>query len=69
VFIDEINSFFEYLTHNETLHGVLKPMYALFIRMIKNVHKVIVADALISDNDFTFLETRSQEQIYIKNNF
>jgi hypothetical protein len=41
----------------------------LLIRIIKNAHKVIVADALISDNVFTFLEIRSQEQFYIKNNF
>ena len=69
VFIDEINSFLEHLTHNETLHHALKPIYALLIRIIKNAHKVIVADALISDNVFTFLETRSQEQFYIKNDF
>jgi hypothetical protein len=28
-----------------------------------------VADAFISDNVFTFSETRSQEQLYIKNDF
>jgi len=59
VFIDEINSFLEHLRRNKTLHRALKPIYALFIRIIKNAHKVIVADALISDNVFTFLETRS----------
>ena len=69
VFIDEINSFLEHLTHNETLHHALKPIYALLIRIIKNAHKVIVADALISDNVFTLLETRSQEQFYIENEF
>jgi hypothetical protein len=57
------------LTRNETLHRALKPIYALLIRIIKNAHKVIVADALISDNVSTFLETRSQEQFYIKNDF
>ena len=56
VFIDEINSFLENLTHNETLHRALKPIYALLIRIIKNAHKIIVADALISDNVFTFVE-------------
>jgi hypothetical protein len=69
VFIDEINSFLEHLTHNKTLHRGLKPIYALLIRIIKNAHKGIVADALISDNVFTFLETRSQEHFYIKNDF
>jgi len=66
---DAINSFLEHLTHNETLHHALKPIYALLIRIIKNAHKVVAADALTSDNVFTFLETRSEEQLFIKNDF
>ena len=69
VFIDEINSFLEHITHNETLHHALKPIYALLIRIIKNAHKVITADALISDNVFTFLKPRSDKYYFLKNDF
>ena len=69
VFIDEINSFLEHITHNETLHHALKPIYALLIRIIKNAHKVIVADALISDNVFTFLQSRISDYLFIKNDY
>ena len=70
VFIDEINSFIEHTTHNETLHHELKMIFTLLMRIIKNAHKVIVADALISENVFTFLKSRGEEkQIFIKNDF
>ena len=69
VFIDEINSFIEHLTHNDTLHHKLKQIYTLLIRIIKHAHKVIVADALISDNVFTLLKVRNYQHIYIKNEF
>ena len=69
VFIDEINTFIEHITHNDTLHSKLKQIYTLLIRIIKNAHKVIVADALISDNVFTLLKTRSNEHLYIKNDY
>ena len=68
VFIDEINSFIEHITHNETLHHDLKQIYSLLMRIIKNAHKVIVADALISDNVFTFLKSRNTS-FFIKNNY
>ena len=68
VFIDEINSFIEHLTHNETLHHELKKIYSLLMRIVKNAHKVIVADALISDSVFTFLKAR-QEYFFIKNDY
>ena len=70
VFIDEINSFIEHITHNEKLHHELKQIYSLLIRIIKHAHKVITADALISDNVFTLLKTRGEDkQIFIKNDF
>jgi len=68
VFIDEINSFIEHLTHNETLHHELKQIYSLLMRIIKNAHKVVVADALISDSVFTFLKAR-QNYFFIKNDY
>ena len=50
VFIDEINSFIESLTHNETLDKNIKIIYQILIKIVKNCHKLIVCDALISDN-------------------
>jgi len=38
------------------------------MRIIKNAHKVIVADALISDNVFSFLKSR-QDNFFIKNDY
>jgi hypothetical protein len=68
VFIDEINSFIEHITHNETLHHELKNIYSLLMRIIKNAHKIIVADALISDNVFTLLKYHNTP-LFIKNDF
>ena len=68
VFIDEINSFIEHITHNSTLHHNLKRIYSLLMRIIKNAHKVIVADALISDNVFNFLKCRPNN-LFVKNNY
>ena len=49
LFLDEINSFIESLTHNETLDKNIKIIYQIFTWIIKNCHKLIVSDALISD--------------------
>ena len=52
VFIDEISSFLNNVTHNETLRGKLKVCYQVLMRIIKNCHKLIVSDAKITDNIF-----------------
>jgi hypothetical protein len=54
LFLDEINSFIESLTHNETLDKNIKIIYQILTRIIKNCHKLIVSDASISDNVFNF---------------
>lgn len=69
VYIDEINSFLE-LTHNSTLDNNLQETFLFLRKLIRNAHKVIVSDAMISDAVFKFLDTRPDEsKIYIKNNF
>ncbi len=70
VYIDEINSFLECLTHNDTLDRNLKRVFRILTRMIKLSHKVIVSDALISDNVFNFLGLRDNiSKIFIKNTY
>lgn len=70
IFIDEITSFLETLTHNELLNNKMKQINNLLIKLIKNAKKVIVSDALINDNVLEFLKYRSNEtKIYIENNF
>jgi hypothetical protein len=60
VFIDEITSF-KNLTHNDILNGSIKYIYNLLTSIIKNAHKVIVADAIILDNTLDFLKSRISE--------
>lgn len=60
VFIDEITSFLS-LTHNELLNKNIKYIYNLLTSIIKNAHKVIVADAIILDNTLDFLKSRINE--------
>jgi hypothetical protein len=70
VYIDEIASFIESLTHNDTLNNKLKKVYCLLIRVIKNCHKIIVSDALINDAVFELLKHRSDKsKIYIENEY
>ena len=68
--MDEINSFIESLTHNETLDKNIKIIYQILTRMIKNCHKLIVSDALTSDNVFNLLNIKTNSKtIYLMNNF
>lgn len=70
VYIDEINSFIESLTHNETLNGKLKNVYRMLIRLIKCCKKIIVSDAMISDNVFTFFNKRDDKtKVFINNEY
>ena len=68
IYIDEIASFLEAITHNETLDGKLKSIYMVLMKLIKHAHKVIVSDALINDGVLEFLKHRNNI-IFIKNNF
>ena len=58
VYIDEINSFIKHLTHNETLDRNLKDIFTNLIFIIKHAYKVVVSDAVISDNVFDLLNIR-----------
>lgn len=70
LYIDEINSFLESLTNNETLNKKLKQINILLMRLIKYSHKVIVSDALISDGVFELLKNRDDtKKIYIINEY
>lgn len=68
VYIDEISSFLETLTHNNNLDANLKIINNTLMRIVKNAYKVIVSDALISDNVFNFLNNRDNK-IYVENTF
>ena len=57
VYIDEINSFLQF-THNQTLDTNIRKKINLLMRIIKNAHKVIVSDNLITDNVFELLRCR-----------
>jgi hypothetical protein len=67
VFIDEINSFLQ-LTHNKTLDTNIRQIFNLLMRIIKNAHKVIVSDNLITDNVFELLKCRGDYK-YIVNEY
>ena len=68
MYFDEINSFLQNFTHNETLDSQLKNVYKLLVRMVKHAKKVIVSDAVISDAVFLFLKYReNRNRIYIEN--
>jgi hypothetical protein len=70
IYIDEITSFLQTLTHNETLDKDIKQIYYLLMKIIKNAYKVIVSDAIINDNTFNFLKYRSDDKkIYIINEY
>jgi len=68
IYIDEVSSFLESLTHNSNLNKNLKLINNILMKLIKNCHKIIVSDALISDNVFELLKLR-QDKIFINNDF
>lgn len=70
IYIDEINSFLEYLTHNDILNKNIKLIYEILIKFIKKAHKVIVSDAHIKNNVFELLKFRDDStKIYINNDY
>ena len=70
VYIDEIASFNESLTHNETLDKKINLINKLLVKILKNAYKVIVSDALINDSIFTLLKNRSDEtKIFLTNEY
>ena len=72
VYIDEISSFLNDVSHNETLRGKLKLCYQILMRIVKNCHKLILSDAKISDNVINFIRTRQinkSQTLYIENSY
>jgi hypothetical protein len=70
IYIDEITSFLEGLTHNDLLNKNIKTIYELLIKLLKRAHKIIVSDETIMDNVFEFLKFRSDDKkIFIVNEF
>jgi hypothetical protein len=70
IYIDEINSFLESLTHNKTLDNYIKIIYEILIKLLKKAHKIIVTDATILNNVFDFLKFRDIDKtIFITNEY
>ena len=72
VYIDEISSFLSDVTHNETFGGKWKVCYQILMKIIINYHKLILSDAKITDNAFSFIRTRklkNSKTIIIDNTF
>jgi ribosome biogenesis GTPase A len=61
VYIDEIASFIECLTHNKTLDTNINLIYKLLVKIIKHSKKLIVSDALINDGIFELLKHRNDD--------
>ncbi len=73
VYIDEIDSFLNF-THNQILDKNMKQIYSLLMYILKNCHKIIVSDAIISDNVvnlfYSILDNKSDiKSIFINNSF
>jgi hypothetical protein len=73
VYIDEVNSFLESLTHNETLVNDVRTIFLTLAKIIKCAHKVILSDALINDAIKYLLEWRyecyPQKALFVRNTF
>jgi len=70
IYIDEINSFMETLTHSAILTKDIKIVYETLIRIIKNCKKLIVSDHHITDAVFHLFKSKTNnKKIYVKNNY
>jgi hypothetical protein len=69
VYIDEITSFLNDLCGNTTLTTNLKQCYTILMKIIKNCYKLILSDAMITDNTFNFIKNRTvnNKVFFIKN--
>jgi len=62
VFMDEINSFLEGLTHNDLLIPNIKIIYEILIKFVKYANKIIIADASIKQNVLEFIKKYRKEE-------
>ena len=81
VYIDEIDSVIETLTHSEILTKDIKLVYSTLIRIILNCKKLILSDHTITNNVFNLIKNRlkgnfckantlqSKKYYYVKNTF
>ena len=68
LYIDEISSFIENLTHSTILKDNIKIIHTVLMKMIKFCKKVIVSDHTIYNNTFDLLHKRTKP-IFIKNTY
>jgi hypothetical protein len=69
LYIDEINSFLEYLTTCSLLDKNIRHIYEVLVKLIKRSHKVILSDAHINQNVFNFIKKRNNDTKLYVNNF
>jgi hypothetical protein len=69
VYIDEITSFLESLTHNDTLVNDVRTIFLTLAKIIKCAHKVIFSDALINDAIMHLLNWRTDKVFFVRNTF
>jgi hypothetical protein len=73
VYIDEINSFLDSLTHNDTLVNDVRTIFLALAKIIKCAHKVIFSDALINDAIMHLVQWRTElypdKVFFVRNTF
>jgi len=70
VYIDEIDSLIETLTHSQILTKDIKLVYSTLCKIVKNCKKLIVSDHTITKNVFNFIQNRLKgEYFHVKNKF
>lgn len=70
VYIDEIHSLINTITHNDTLNSNLKAILTILFNIITNCNKIIVSDATITHNVITLLKKKvTDKEILITNKF
>lgn len=71
IYIDEINSFLETITHSHILTKDIKLVYETLTRILKNCKKIIMSDHQITDAVFHLFRSirKNKKVLYVKNNF
>lgn len=70
VYIDEINSFLDCLTHSPLLDENIDRIFALLMNIVNTCKFLVVSDKLITDNVFTFIRERKEKnRLFINNTY
>ena len=64
VYIDEIDSLIETLTHSQILTKDIKLVYYTLCKNVKNCKKLIVSDHTITKNVFNFIQNRLKGEYF-----